>query len=89
MLALTEAMSALRGRDPGTFKELAGRYGAGVKRDLVREAEFRKTHEGLVSDYSDRVNDRYLKANGQTEGIGSYGRMVDLLLAEFRANSGR
>jgi hypothetical protein len=31
------------------------------------------------------VNDTYLKAQGQTQGVRSYGRMVDLLLAERRA----
>ena len=29
------------------------------------------------------VNDFYLKSQGQTEGMDSYGEMVDLLLAEF------
>lgn len=33
---------------------------------------------------SDRVNDAYLKANGQENGLRSYGRMVDLLLAYYR-----
>ncbi|MGI6316524.1 MAG: DUF3810 family protein [Christensenellales bacterium] len=30
-------------------------------------------------------NDTYLKANQQTDGTKSYGRMVDLLLAAYRA----
>lgn len=34
---------------------------------------------------SDAVNDTYLKANNLTDGVHSYGRMVDLLLAEARA----
>ncbi|HPE16562.1 MAG TPA: DUF3810 family protein, partial [Oscillospiraceae bacterium] len=32
----------------------------------------------------DRMNDAYLKANAQRDGVKSYGRMVDLLLAEYR-----
>ena len=30
------------------------------------------------------MNDAYLKANGQKNGLRSYGRMVDLLLAYYR-----
>ena len=33
------------------------------------------------------MNDAYLKSQGQKEGVRSYGRMVDLLLAERRARS--
>ncbi|WP_341408277.1 DUF3810 family protein [Acetobacterium bakii] len=30
------------------------------------------------------INDAYLKANNQTDGVNSYGKMVNLLLAEQR-----
>jgi len=36
-------------------------------------------------EVSERVNDGYLKSQGQRAGTQSYGRMVDLLLAERRA----
>jgi hypothetical protein len=35
------------------------------------------------------VNDAYLKSQGQAQGVRSYGRMVDLLLAERRAAQAR
>lgn len=44
-----------------------------------------------VREVSSKVNDTYLKVQGQSQGVRSYGRMVDLLLAERRAklaNSG-
>jgi hypothetical protein len=31
------------------------------------------------------VNDAYLRSQGQDQGVASYGRVVDLLLAERRA----
>ena len=31
------------------------------------------------------MNDAYLRSQGQKDGVRSYGRMVDLLLAERRA----
>lgn len=39
--------------------------------------------ESEVSQVADRTNNAYLKANGQTDGVKSYGRMVDLLLGEY------
>jgi len=30
------------------------------------------------------VNDTYLKANNQSDGVKSYGKVVDLLLAWYR-----
>jgi hypothetical protein len=38
-----------------------------------------------VREVSSKVNDTYLKVQGQSQGVRSYGRMVDLLLAERRA----
>ena len=35
------------------------------------------------AEIHNKVNDAYLKANNQTDGVQSYGRMVDLLIAEY------
>lgn len=35
-----------------------------------------------------KVNDSYLKSNRQEDGVKSYGRMVDLLLADYRQRHG-
>ena len=40
--------------------------------------------EGPVAEASNAANNAYLKANQQQDGTRSYGRMVDLLLAEAR-----
>ncbi len=89
VMALVEVMNALRQASPDLFKQLVPLYGPGLKRDLIRQSDFWAKYEGPVSKYTDRVNDQYLKANGQTAGIESYGRMVDLLLAEYRAGQGQ
>lgn len=83
--AMVSAMDALRGRDPARYDELQARYSPGVRRDLAQLDAYWRAHEGPVERVSNRINDRYLKANMQAEGVGSYGRMVDLLLAEYRA----
>lgn len=45
-----------------------------------------KQYETPVEKVASKVNDTYLKANSQTDGIQSYGRMVDLLLEDFIEN---
>jgi hypothetical protein len=60
----------------------------GVKRDSAAMAEFWKPKTKVaarVREVSTTVNDTYLRAQGQVHGVKSYGRMVDLLLAERRA----
>ena len=61
---------------------------AGVQRDLKAIRDFwaapSKTVQA-VREVSSKVNDTYLKVQGQAQGVRSYGRMVDLLLAERRA----
>ncbi len=42
--------------------------------------------EGKINDAGSAVNDAYIKATGQPDGIRSYGRVVDLLLAYYYEN---
>ena len=55
-----------------------------AKRDLSRDSAFWRQFDGKVAEVSSQVNDAYLKANRQEDGVKSYGRMVDLLLAMYR-----
>ena len=41
-----------------------------------------------VQEIVDKVNDTYLKINNQEDGTRSYGRVVDLLLAEYKQTHG-
>nr|MBP9920939.1 DUF3810 family protein [Proteiniclasticum sp.] len=36
-----------------------------------------------VQEQATKVNDNYLKSNGQVSGVRSYGEMVNLLLEQF------
>ena len=85
LLAYDNAVSALRKVDPEAASAIASGLSAAVQRDLVQRAEHWAKYEGPVQDVSNAANDTYLKANNQTDGMRSYGRMVDLLLAEQRA----
>ncbi len=55
-----------------------------VKEDRLARSEFLRKYEGPVAQASNAANNAYLKANQQQDGTRSYGRMVDLLLAEAR-----
>ena len=57
----------------------------GVLRDLAANSRYWARYDTPVGETADRWNDAYLKANAQTDGVQSYGRMVDLLIAFYRA----
>ncbi|HSP48473.1 MAG TPA: DUF3810 domain-containing protein [Clostridiaceae bacterium] len=83
LLGLMNAMNALRSMDKDLFEALAEGYSDGLRRDLVAYNAFWKDYEGQVEETATRINDGYLKGNGQVEGVRSYGMMVDLLLERF------
>lgn len=85
LLATIYSMNALHDYDEEAYKELSQTYSDGVARDLQYNNEFWKQYQGPVEELQEQINDRYLKSNKQAAGVQSYGRMVDLLLAEFKA----
>ncbi|MHB1391466.1 MAG: DUF3810 domain-containing protein [Clostridia bacterium] len=87
LLALTNSMNALYQSDQTLYLKLSKNYSKGVLRDLKALNEFWEQYEGPVERTSNRINNTYLKANNQKDGVKSYGRMVDLLIAEHRQAS--
>ena len=85
MLAFIHANNALYSVDRESASAIYARLSETVQRDLAANSAYWKQFEGPVAEVSTAVNNAYLQANGQVEGVKSYGRMVDLLLAEQRA----
>jgi len=83
-LALGYALGTLAREDPAAFEKLYASVGDGVKLDWKTASEFWARYDTLIGEASSRVNDAYLKSQGQAAGVKSYGRMVDLLIAEHR-----
>lgn len=54
-----------------------------VNIDLKANSEYWDQYEGTVSEIQEKVNDTYLKANGQEDGVKSYSRMVDLMVMYY------
>jgi len=84
LLAMIQSMNALYRNDNELHSKLAEGFSPEVRKDLDQINVFWKKYEGPVEETADRMNNTYLKANNQKDGVKSYGRMVDLLLAEYR-----
>lgn len=81
LVGWTYSMNALRRNAPEDWQEVREELDEAVEVDLRENSRFWDHYDGAVAEVSDKVNDTYLKANGQSAGVQSYGRMVDLLIA--------
>ena len=86
VMALLNLLKALNGRDAAAWGRIRGMCSPAVNRDLNSMGQYWQSFEGPVSDISETINDTFLKANRQEDGVQSYGRMVDLVIAYLRAN---
>lgn len=85
LLALIHSINALYRADSESAAKLVTQYSPGVKRDLADINAYWDKFEGPVERASTKINNTYLKANNQKDGVQSYGRMVDLLLAYYKS----
>lgn len=84
MTAFNYATNQLYRRDPEAAQKIFDGMSDGIRRDRAYNAAYWKQFEGRLAEASAKVNNTYLKANSQEDGVQSYGRMVDLLLADQR-----
>ncbi|MCI8468667.1 MAG: DUF3810 domain-containing protein [Eggerthellaceae bacterium] len=87
MLALDYALGALAREDPQAAAAVREGLSEEVRADRRASAAFWAAYEGPVAQVSHAANNAYLRANDQSDGTRSYGRMVDLLLAERRGRA--
>lgn len=83
LLALTTSMNALASYNGDAFNIVASTYSQSVRDDMNYENSYWKQFEGPVAETETKVNNAYLISNKQSDGVQSYGRMVDLLLARM------
>lgn len=76
-------MNALYRTDRDGWQEVRQLLAGAAEPDLAANSEFWDLYEGEISRTADKINDTYLKANGQADGVQSYSRMVDLIVAYF------
>lgn len=84
MLGWIHCMNVLYKVDYDAWEEVRGELSTEAETDLQANHEFWARYDGTVAEVSNKVNDTYLKANGQKDGVKSYNRMVDLIVAYKR-----
>lgn len=87
MLAFVYCINALYSADRDLAAEVYTGMDDGVRRDLNANNAYWKQFETPVAEVAQNVNSAYIQANGDPDGVRSYGRMVDLLLAWVRAGN--
>ena len=87
MMALIHAGNQLYSADKDRYSEVRSMYSEGVNLDLKENSEYwAQFKDTPLSTAGEKMNNTYLKMNNVEDGTKSYGRMVDLLLAEWRKN---
>lgn len=79
--ALVYATNALYSENKDLYYEIKDMYSEEVTADLKEISNFWSQYEGEIGEAVEAMNNSYLKANGLSDGVKSYGRMVDLLIA--------
>lgn len=88
-VALSQSMNALYRADSQRYFALREKYSPALMRDIVLVQQYwNKYLDTPAAEASNVINDAYLKANNLSDGTQSYGRMVDLLLAQYRQTHG-
>lgn len=77
-------MNVLHQVDYDAWEEVRAGLAPSADADLKANSEFWAAYDGKVAEVSNKVNDTYLKANGQKDGVESYDRMVDLIVAIYQ-----
>ena len=83
--ALTYLMNALAAADREVWREVYTSCSPGLQRDFAAASRYWDQFKGPIKEVSTVVNDSFLKANRQEDGVRSYGKMVDLVIAWMRA----
>lgn len=81
LLAWSYSMNVLYKEDLEAYRDVSKRLDESARFDLKENNAFWGRYESKVAQVANMVNDSYLKAHGKKDGVKSYGRMVDLLIA--------
>jgi hypothetical protein len=86
--AFVYSYNALYREDAKTASSLLYQLDERVLADLRYRSEYWKKYEGELRDVGTKVNNTYLMAMKQTDGVKSYGMVVDLLIADYVSRNG-
>lgn len=80
LIAWIYAGSSLYAEDPERFFTIREKLPEEALRELEDNSKFWAERRTRAADVQDRVNDAYLKSNGQEHGIRTYGQLTTLML---------
>ncbi len=84
MAAIGNCLGTLSRVNPEYYQEALSYLNEEQVADRTEKFEYwEKYDDQPVSQVFTEINDNYLKANGQTEGVVSYGEVVELLLLDY------
>ena len=83
-LAVDELMHALRYRDTIANNELKPCLSSAVRNDFKTERKYWISYQSRAGALSSIFYDKFLKANNQPHGLGTYNRMVLLVMALYK-----
>ena len=86
LIAWIYAGNSLYAADPDKYFSIRESLPEDALAELDENSEFWASHETKASEVQDRVNDAYLKSNGQEMGIKSYGQLTTLMLLWYSEN---
>lgn len=81
---LPRVLSALAVVDTTRVARLGKQLDPGYTRDRRSAQEFWMGELSIATDVARKVNDQYLKSQGQTAGVRTYDLIVDLVVADWR-----
>ena len=85
--ALTFVGNSLYQQSPELYSEASQLLSDDIKADQQEISLFWDKYENdTASEIADKFNEVYLKSNNQTDGMKSYGKFVDLLIADYLKN---
>lgn len=84
-VALMQSLHALYRADSHRYFALLEKCSPALMDDIATVQQYWDQYfDTPAAEASNLINDTYLKANNLSDGMNSYGRMVDLLLAQYR-----
>ncbi|MPM66984.1 hypothetical protein SDC9_113898 [bioreactor metagenome] len=78
---LLYTLTAYHRADPDGYAELYESIDEGIRSDIHEYFINVEKYEGFIEELHSKINDLFLKSNGEEEGIASYGQVVDLIVA--------
>lgn len=69
--------------DPDAYEAVSALIPDGARRDWNQNTKYWDQFKGPVQETSNQINDTYLQANQQAEGVKSYGKVTDLIVEYY------